>query len=60
MCAEGGWVETFVFRAGSGADFSDGGPPIIPPSTRRMFGAVVLNKVAISRAERGEMAFRSR
>jgi hypothetical protein len=51
---------TLVFRVCSGVDFGDGGPPIIPPSTRRMLGAAVLKSVAISRAERGEMAFRSR
>ena len=44
----------------SAFDFGDGGPPIIPPSMRRMLGAVEANKEAISRAERGEMAFRSR
>jgi hypothetical protein len=57
-----GWEETVVFRA-SGldcVDFREGGPPIIPPSTSRMPGALVPNRVAISRAERGEIAFRSR
>lgn len=32
----------------------------MPPSMKRMAGAEVANKVAISRADRGEMAFKSR
>ena len=43
----------------SALDF-DGGPPIMPPSTRRMLGAVLEKRDAISRAERGEIAFRSK
>jgi hypothetical protein len=53
-----GCEETVVL--GKGADFGEGEPPIIPPSMNFIDGAVVWNKDAISRAERGDMALRSR
>ena len=45
---------------GSGADFGVGFPPMIPPSMNMMLGAVVWKRDAMKRAERGEMALRSR
>lgn len=39
---------------------SDGGPPMMPPSMNLIAGAVLWNREAISRAVRGEIAFRSR
>jgi hypothetical protein len=44
----------------SGLDFREGGPPMMPPSTNFTDGAVVSKRAAISRAERGEIAFRSK
>jgi len=41
-------------------DFGVGFPPMIPPSTNMMLGAAVWKREAMERAERGEMAFRSR
>lgn len=63
VCSLSGCEVVVVFggrEESEGGDFGEGAPPIIPPSRNFMVGQVVLNRVAISRAERGEMAFRSR
>ena len=45
---------------GPGPEFRNGGPPTIPPSMSLIFGAVDWMWEAISRALRGDIAFRSR
>ena len=59
-CSDSGRIVTFVGLVFSGSSFGLGAPPMIPPSMKLMEGAADVNKVANSRAERGEMALRSR
>jgi hypothetical protein len=51
-------LETVV--AGAGAAFKEGVLPMMPPSIKLIAGAEVWKRAAISRAVRGDMAFRSR
>ncbi len=39
---------------------SEGGPPMIPPSTKLIVGVWLAKSVAIDRAVRGEIAFKSK
>jgi hypothetical protein len=45
---------------GSEEEVGDGGSPMMPPSMKRIAGAEDWKSAAISRAVRGETAFRSR
>jgi len=59
-CSDSVKVVTLVILVFSVSFFGFGAPPIIPPSMNLISGAILVNRAAISRAERGEMAFRSR
>jgi hypothetical protein len=58
VCAVAGSSAMVVL--GSGAALGEGAPPMMPPSRNFMEGAVLAKREPMARAERGEMAFRSR